>query len=65
MRISLFVSVLTFCQLVSCNGPIPSLVGRWVEDEPLRTGLNDFLWARGKYQRSLTQDFEVMYLGWT
>merc|ERR1712020_598158 len=47
MRILLFVSVLTFCQLVSCNGPIPSLVGRWVEDEPLRTGLNDFLWARG------------------
>merc|ERR1712141_957431 len=47
MRISLFVSVLTFCQLVSCHGPLPALVGRWVEDESLRTGLNDFLWARG------------------
>ena len=29
------------------NGPLPKLVGRWVEDETLRTGLNDFLWARG------------------
>ncbi len=29
------------------NGPMPQLVGRWVEDESKRTGLNDFLWARG------------------
>merc|ERR1712223_812028 len=47
MKILVFISALTFCQLVSCNGPIPSLVGRWIEDEPLRTGLNNFLWARG------------------
>jgi len=49
MKILLFISVLTFCQLVSCEvrDPMPSLVGRWIEDEPLRTGLNDFLWARG------------------
>ena len=26
----------------------PPLVGRWIEDETLRTGLYDFLWARGK-----------------
>ena len=27
----------------------PPLVGRWIEDETLRTGLYDFLWARGKF----------------
>merc|ERR1711982_27098 len=47
MKLLLLASVLTFGQLVSSNAPIQSLVGRWVEDERLRTGLNDFLWARG------------------
>ena len=48
MKIVLFISALTFCQLVSCaSPPLGDLVGRWVEDESARTGLNDFLWARG------------------
>merc|ERR1712086_788467 len=47
MKLLLFVSVLTFGQLVSSQAPIQDLVGRWVEDESLRTGLNDFLRARG------------------
>jgi len=60
MKILVFIFALTFCQLVSCNGPIPSLEGTWIEDEPLRTGLNNFLWARGvswfkrQYATSLT-----------
>ena len=29
----------------------PPLVGRWIEDESLRTGLYDFLWARGKFEK--------------
>ena len=37
-------------QLVSSQAPIQDLVGRWVEDESVRTGLNDFLWARGNYK---------------
>ena len=49
MKLLLFVSVLTFGQLVSSQAPIQDLVGRWVEDESVRTGLNDFLWARGNY----------------
>merc|ERR1712154_140151 len=47
MKLLLLASILTFGQLVSSNAPIQPLVGRWVEDERLRTGLNDFLWARG------------------
>merc|ERR1712110_86680 len=61
MKLLLFISALTFCQLVSSTPPpIPGLVGSWIEDEPLRTGLNDFLWARGvswfkrKYATSMT-----------
>merc|ERR1712172_9280 len=60
MKFLLFVSVLTFGQLVSSQAPIQQLVGRWVEDERVRTGLNDFLWARGvnwfkrQYSTSLT-----------
>ena len=50
MKLLLFVSVLTFGQLVSSQAPIQDLVGRWVEDESVRTGLNDFLWARGNYK---------------
>ena len=49
MKLLLFVSILTFGQLVSSQAPIQDLVGRWVEDESVRTGLNDFLWARGNY----------------
>ena len=33
----------------------PPLVGRWIEDESLRTGLYDFLWARGKFEKELVQ----------
>ena len=47
MKLLLFVSVLTFGQLVSSQFPIQGLVGQWVEDDSVRTGLNDFLWARG------------------
>merc|ERR1712154_204840 len=60
MKLLLLASILTFGQLVSSNAPIQPLVGRWVEDESLRTGLNDFLWARGvnwfkrQYATSLT-----------
>ena len=32
----------------------PPLVGRWIEDESLRTGLYDFLWARGKFEKKTT-----------
>ena len=32
----------------------PPLVGRWIEDESLRTGLYDFLWARGKFEKKPT-----------
>merc|ERR1712141_427142 len=41
----------TFMVIVIALAPIifadPPLVGRWIEDETLRTGLYDFLWARG------------------
>ena len=47
MKLLLFASVLTFGQFVSSQAPIQGLVGRWVEDESVRTGLDDFLWARG------------------
>merc|ERR1712008_15473 len=47
MKLLLFESVLTFGQLVSSQFPIQGLVGQWVEDDSVRTGLNDFLWARG------------------
>ena len=33
----------------------PPLVGRWIEDESLRTGLYDFLWARGKFEKKKTR----------
>ena len=50
MKVLLFASVLTIVsQIVTSNGPLPTLVGRWKEDESVRTGLNDFLWARGNY----------------
>jgi hypothetical protein len=38
---------MTFGQFVSSQAPIPGLVGQWVEDDSVRTGLNDFLRARG------------------
>ena len=42
----------TFMVIVIALAPMifadPPLVGRWIEDETLRTGLYDFLWARGK-----------------
>ena len=42
----------TFMVIVIALAPMifadPPLVGRWIEDESLRTGLYDFLWARGK-----------------
>jgi len=49
MKVLLFASILTVVSqtVTSNNGPFPTLVGRWKEDESLRTGLNDFLWARG------------------
>ena len=47
MKLLLFVSVLTFGELVSSQAPIQGLVGQWVEDDSVRTGLNDFLKARG------------------
>ena len=42
------LAIFALSQIVTCNNGLPQLVGRWVEDESLRTGLNDFLWARGK-----------------
>jgi len=45
MKFLLFVSVLTLGQLVSCANV--RFIGTWIEDESLRTGLNDYLWARG------------------
>ena len=47
MKLLIFVSVLMFGQFVSSQAPIQGLVGRWVEDDSVRTGLNDFLRARG------------------
>ena len=49
MKLLLFLSVLTFDQFVSsqAQAPIPGLVGQWVEDDSVRTGLDDFLKARG------------------
>ena len=51
MKLLLFLSVLTFDQFVSsqAQAPIPGLVGQWVEDDSVRTGLDDFLWARGMH----------------
>ena len=43
----IFVTIL-FVTLSTNTLADPPLVGRWVEDETLRTGLYDFLWARGK-----------------
>ena len=38
--------VLFLAQLVYSE---PPLVGRWVENDKVRTGLYDFLWARGEF----------------
>ena len=41
----------------------PPLVGRWIEDESLRTGLYDFLWARGKFEKTLKYFQSSRFLG--
>ena len=38
----------------------PPLVGRWIEDESLRTGLYDFLWARGKFEKKKLVQYCIM-----
>ena len=47
-KVAIFAT-LVLSPLVLANNGLPNLVGRWVEDESLRTGLNDFLWARGNF----------------
>ena len=39
--------LLVFLVLVHLVNSEPPLVGRWVENDKIRTGLYDFLWARG------------------
>lgn len=43
-RLLLILLFVALHEVAKCDLPIE---GRWVEDETRRTGLNDFLWARG------------------
>ena len=46
-KVTILAILAVVCVQSQDGGPLPGLVGRWVEDDSKRTGLNDFLWARG------------------
>lgn len=41
----------------------PPFVGRWIEDETLRTGLYDYLWARGKFSTERQHPMAIPFHG--
>ena len=56
-RLLLFLLFVALNEVAKCD---PPFVGRWVEDETQRTGLNDFLWARGASTKTEISPFYLI-----